>query len=106
MNQELYLCGPVEYWEGAGDIDLRYVPIPPKLTKRTDYFLLDDAESCFLAAGLVHVHRKLKALGYATADLRTAKDELAEAEATYLSGVAAHEGAVVFQTRDTMSDSW
>lgn len=55
QGQTLYLCGDGDDWRGAVSLDLRFVPVPPALTRLTDYFLVPDtAYQALVDAGAWH----------------------------------------------------
>jgi hypothetical protein len=63
MNGTLMLVGGREDWSCVQGIELSYVPIPPALTARTDYFLLPDtALPLLVARGALFAASRLQGL--------------------------------------------
>ena len=61
MNDELYLVDPTTDWRPEDQIDIRFVPVPPDLVKKTNYFLLPETARPMLeyaAMGALELRRE------------------------------------------------
>jgi hypothetical protein len=90
MAGQLFLCGTSLTWGDVASIELRYVPEPPALTARTDYFLLPDNA----VPALTTYAAQFAALRSESVDPAPYAAEWKDAERTYLKDVAFSQRAV------------
>lgn len=89
LSDELYLCGDEGDWNGATSIDLRYVPIAPAFTARTDYFLLpDSAYGVLVGQGAAFCAGRVAGLGEAVPDASALAARAREAESAFLATIS------------------
>lgn len=102
LNDELYLCGGEQDWTGATSIDLRYVPIAPEFTRRTDYFLLpESAYTALVAHGAVFCGQRVEGQGEAVPNMTLLANRAGEAETTFFDTIGHGRRGRVSRIKET-----
>lgn len=101
-NGQMFLCGAIQDWQNASQIDLRYVPNAPDFTRTTDLFLLDDDaydmlvwRAAYIAAQRVNAMPDVERI-----DVAFMKTELDDAQENFMSSVGAHNRAYPVYVKD------
>lgn len=101
LADTLYLTGTSTDWADVEGIDLRYTPVPPAITRRTDYLLVPDAAySAVVSAVAAFLARRVVGLGESAFDASAVVQEAARSEAAYLDNVSNHRRGRVRRIRD------
>lgn len=102
LNQELYLCGDATAWSGATSIDLRYVPIAPAFTARTDFFLLpDSAYGTLVGHGAAFCAEKVSGLGIPVPSSDMLRARAVEAEGAFMETISHGRRGRTSRVRET-----
>jgi hypothetical protein len=93
LGNSLYLGGSSSDWTDVTALDVRYVPIPPALTRTSDYFLLpDSAYQTLVDAAAVHAAIRVNgAEGVPVMAFQLFQQQKMESEATFLREVGAQK---------------
>ena len=103
LGGTLYFVPDVYAWQGVTSLDLRYVPIAPAFTARTDYFLVgDEAFDAVVASGAKQA--ALIASAYAdvkaSLDMNALRADSDTAEVVFLQMVGGLVPPTTFRTRE------
>lgn len=93
LGNSLYLGGSSADWTDVTALDVRYVPIPPALTRTSDYFLVpDSAYQALVDAAAVHAAIRVNgAEGVPVMAFQLFQQQKQESEATFLREVGAQK---------------
>ena len=101
QGSQLFLCGSRSDWSTVESIELRYIPVPPSFTARTDLFLLPDAAlPCLAAQGAVFAAGRIAGIDgvpHPPSDLLVAQAQALEA--AYLDSLSLTKRARIGRVR-------